>query len=295
MKIGASTVTAIFLGTTAITSAYLGSTQVFGGAEFSPSSLFAASEPGVWYDPSDLTTLFTDTAGTTPVTTPGQTVARMNDKSGRGNNATQATAASRPTYGVVPLGGRRNLLTQTNDLTNLTNWPTGDILLGSRIGAGVSVTDVEGYAYIAKGLTSFSYTNGTTYTFSATVVCDQTIANAPIRFAGGFGANAAALVNLQAGVSQRISITATATSSAAASPQFGIDARNVVVPGGSNATGYVVTFSDPQIETGTTATEYQRVTTAFDVTEAGVQSLSYLSFVGVDDSMLTGTITPGVD
>lgn len=67
---------------------------------FSPLSLFSASEPGFWYDPSDLTTMFQDTAGATPVTTPGQTVARINDKSGRGNNATQATAASRPTYQV---------------------------------------------------------------------------------------------------------------------------------------------------------------------------------------------------
>ena len=48
---------------------------------FSPSALFALAEPGVWYDPSDLTTLFTDTAGTTPVTTPGQTVALALDKS----------------------------------------------------------------------------------------------------------------------------------------------------------------------------------------------------------------------
>jgi hypothetical protein len=67
---------------------------------FSPASLFALSEPGVWLDPSDLTTMFQDTAGATPVTTPGQTVARINDKSGRGNHATQATAASRPTYQV---------------------------------------------------------------------------------------------------------------------------------------------------------------------------------------------------
>jgi hypothetical protein len=87
-----------------------------GSVAFSPVSLFAASEPGVWYDPSDLTTMFQDTAGTTPVTTPGQTVARINDKSGRGNNATQATTASRPTYGIVPLGGRRNLLLNTDTL-----------------------------------------------------------------------------------------------------------------------------------------------------------------------------------
>lgn len=60
--------------------------------------LFANDEPGVWYDPSDLDTLFQDTAGTIPVTTAGQTVARMNDRSGNGYHATQPTAAARPTY-----------------------------------------------------------------------------------------------------------------------------------------------------------------------------------------------------
>lgn len=71
---------------------------------YSPYNLFAASEPGVWYDPSDLTTLFQDTAGTTPVTAPGQAVGRINDKSGRGNHATQATVASRPLYQVDGTG-----------------------------------------------------------------------------------------------------------------------------------------------------------------------------------------------
>lgn len=70
------------------------------GAGFTPASLFAASEPGAWYDPSDITTLFQDTAGTTPVTAAGQSVARINDKSGRGNDATQATLAQQPTYQI---------------------------------------------------------------------------------------------------------------------------------------------------------------------------------------------------
>lgn len=48
---------------------------------FSPASLFAASEPGFWYDPSDLTTMFQDRAGTTPVTAVGQTVGLVLDKS----------------------------------------------------------------------------------------------------------------------------------------------------------------------------------------------------------------------
>ena len=60
--------------------------------------LFANGEIGVWYDPSDLTTLFQDTAGTIPVTAAGQTVALMLDKSGNALHATQATAAKRPVY-----------------------------------------------------------------------------------------------------------------------------------------------------------------------------------------------------
>lgn len=73
--------------------------------DFSPFTLFAGGEEGVWYDPSDLTTLFQDVAGTTPVTTPGQTVALMLDKSGNDYHATQSTAAARPTY-QVDAGGR---------------------------------------------------------------------------------------------------------------------------------------------------------------------------------------------
>jgi hypothetical protein len=47
---------------------------------FNPLSLFANGEQGVWFDPSDLTTTFTDTAGTTPAQV-GQAVALMLDKS----------------------------------------------------------------------------------------------------------------------------------------------------------------------------------------------------------------------
>ena len=75
--------------------------------------LFAASEPGAWYDPSDLSTLFQDTAGTTPVTAVEQAVALMLDKSGRGNHASQATSTKRPKY-----SRRVNLLTKTEDFSN---------------------------------------------------------------------------------------------------------------------------------------------------------------------------------
>lgn len=62
-------------------------------------ALFSASEQGTWFDPSDLSTLFSDSAGTTAAVVDGP-VGKMLDKSGRGNHATQATAGSRPTLKV---------------------------------------------------------------------------------------------------------------------------------------------------------------------------------------------------
>ena len=58
--------------------------------------MFASGEQGAWYDPSDMSTLFQDSAGTVPVTAVEQPVGRILDKSGRGNHATQATTTKRP-------------------------------------------------------------------------------------------------------------------------------------------------------------------------------------------------------
>ncbi len=59
-------------------------------------AMFASGEQGAWYDPSDLSTMYQDAAGTIPVTAVGQPVGKILDKSGRGNHATQSTTASRP-------------------------------------------------------------------------------------------------------------------------------------------------------------------------------------------------------
>jgi hypothetical protein len=193
-------------------------------------ALFALAEPGVWYDPSDLTTLFQDTAGTTPVTAPGQTVARVNDKSGRGNHATQSILASRPTYAVVPATGRRNLLLATDTLATQSRTVTA----------------------VAHTL---SFTGTGTVTLSGASTAGPLIGT---------------------GASNRVSLTFTPTA-----------ASLTLTVSGS------VTLA--QLELGSTATNYQRVGNAFDVTEAGVQSLSYLSFDGIDDFLVTPTITPGVD
>lgn len=71
-----------------------------------------------WYDISDLGTLFQDTTALTPVTTDGQVVARVNDKSGNGLHLLQATASQRPIYRTA--GGLHWLeFDGTNDLFDI--------------------------------------------------------------------------------------------------------------------------------------------------------------------------------
>lgn len=51
-----------------------------GGGGWTPAQWFLASEQGVWYDPSDMSTLFQDSAGLTPVTAVEQPVGLALDK-----------------------------------------------------------------------------------------------------------------------------------------------------------------------------------------------------------------------
>lgn len=67
---------------------------------FNPAFLFNGGGVGVWYDPSDLSTMFQDSAGTIAVTAPGQPVGLIKDKSGNNNHASQANNGQRPTYNV---------------------------------------------------------------------------------------------------------------------------------------------------------------------------------------------------
>lgn len=86
---------------------------------FSPGVIFSGSQPGVWFDPSNLSTLFQDSAGTIPVTAVGDPVGKMLDISGNGNHATQSTSSFRPTYQIDGTG-RPYLLFDGTDDTMIT-------------------------------------------------------------------------------------------------------------------------------------------------------------------------------
>lgn len=71
------------------------------GGGFSPLSL----SPYAWWDWSDTSTLFQDTAATTPAIAEDDPIGRVNDKSGNARNATQGTAGSRPTLKLAVQNG----------------------------------------------------------------------------------------------------------------------------------------------------------------------------------------------
>lgn len=108
-----------------------------GGGPFDPTSLFASGEQGVIFDPTDLSTLFQDTSGTSAVTASGQAVARMNDISGNGNDVTQSNLANRPTYNVT--SGKSSLVFVPGDSTSfslptalLSGWTSGTGMFGAK-------------------------------------------------------------------------------------------------------------------------------------------------------------------
>ena len=88
----------------------------------SPETGLTIEDVAVWYDPSDLTTMFQDEAGTVPVTAHGQTVRKLLDKSGNdqhliGNATFQEVAGVRTLF----FDGSTNYFTGTADLGSSGN------------------------------------------------------------------------------------------------------------------------------------------------------------------------------
>jgi hypothetical protein len=302
----------------------LGSVAGFGVQQFSPADLFSAGEQGAWYDPSDLTTLFTDSAGTTPVTGVEQFVGRMNDKSGRGNHATQTTSAKRP-----KLAARYNLLTYseqfdngawtksdvTADATTATTDPLGgntaDVILESATtaphfwrhtgGAVGGDTTYVGSAYVkSNGRTKIqmlperpggSQWAGVTFNLS-----NNTYNSTPIT-AGATTFISASIVDVYNGW-KRITVTARSASGSFFNGMlFALlnDAvsETTVAPSyaGDITKGIYIWGADlrPASQaTGLIGPTYQRVVDAATYDTAGF--LPYLQFDGLDDSMSTNSI-----
>lgn len=132
--------------------------------------LFALGEKGFWFLPDDLSTLFQDSAGTIPVTSVGQSVGRINDKSPNGFSLIQPTAGFRPTLGLSATG--HNCL----EFNGVDQWMTSNPLdlASSQVTVFAAVrklTDVSTGTIIELSLTSA--TNNGTFALSAPSAAGQ--------------------------------------------------------------------------------------------------------------------------
>jgi len=120
-----------------------------GGRAFSPLSLFTSGVVGAWYDPSDYSSLFQDSAGTTPVTAVEQPVGLMLDKS----------------QGLV-LGSEK--VTNGTFDTNVTGWSVGPLSGTPTWSAGEMLVTVN----VANGRAQTTLSGmivGATYRLTATM------------------------------------------------------------------------------------------------------------------------------
>lgn len=266
------------------------------------SLLFGSGQQGAWYDPSDMSTLFQDEAGTIPVTAVEQPVGRMLDKSGRGNHATQATTTKRPV-----LSRRVNLALATEDASSAKWMPpiNATVAAASAVGAPLvsalwAVTETATSAVHVVGMTLLGVVSGGTYTISYIVKAGaRTWARIFEDTAGSF-----AYFNLSTG---EIGTTTNATANIVSLgngfyrcsmtyAQSGTVLRARIAPALNNGVvvyagdgGIGLYVSGLQIEPGP-LTSYQRVNTATDYDADPAKFPAYLRFDGVDDAMQTGNI-----
>jgi hypothetical protein len=218
---------------------------------FSPAVLFANNEPGVWYDPSDLATLFQDTAGTTPVTTPGQTVALMLDKS----------------KGLTL--GPELVTNGTFDTADVWSLPAGSQISGGVLSVSTAVAgEIVGQA--------IEITAGKTYQITYTVISTNGQILVP-RLSSNSASSAPVTTT-----------TGTFTALVLAVSNTDRFAFNV---GGTGITCTIDNISVKELP-GNHATQ---PTAAARPTYQNDGTYHWLSFDGVDDWMVTPTITPAID
>jgi hypothetical protein len=213
-----------------------------------------------------------------------------------------------------PYWGRRNLLTYTEDFSNAVwsksnctvtsannDGPLGSsngtlITFTSNGGNGLSRSTLEGLGSGSTAPWSFYLKYGSWRWFEITSVRSSVATRSWVD-----------LLNLVAGTANHSGFSVTNLGNgwcrvSCSVGTTGIDEiyitprdANGSSAGATTNNGTTFYVSSQQVENDSTATAYQKVNTAFDVTEAGVQTLHYLQFDGADDFLVTGTITPGVD
>jgi hypothetical protein len=213
-----------------------------------------------------------------------------------GNHRTQATTAARPLYALHPVGGVRNLLEYTEEFDNAV-WVKGNVAVTDQ---GEGVFNLA-FADAAVGFVQ-QFTSDTG-AFTVVLEAKQVDVNDfDIFITGGTAArtrynfstdsflfSGAEVSTTNSEVLEdgwvRLTVTATVTTAAGFK----------VTPSGITSGVENILIRRPQLEQGSTATNYQRVGSFLDVSEEGKARRGRLWYNGTSHFMETGTITPGTD
>ena len=114
---------------------------LFNVLTFQPTSLPNLTQ---WLDSTDITTLFQNSAGTTPVTATGQNVEYWADKSGSGNNVLKNGAIAVPTYDATLIGSRNALNYASSRMLKSSSAPAKSLNV-TFIMVGVVKTTITSY------------------------------------------------------------------------------------------------------------------------------------------------------
>ena len=218
-----------------------------------------------------------------------------------GFHATQSTTTARPILARIPEGGRRNLLTFTEAFDNAA-WV--------KTQSTVAVTANPQEWYLANdGVNATSIIsqaiNPPSDAFFTIELKADTLRYVRLRYLNVTNANAVN-IDLVAGTSDGLPLVDAGDGFYRVFLGFtsGADNNGIITitlsdtSGGTNitpSTAKRIIMRKPQFELGSTATDYQKVVSTYDVTEAGKADLYHLVFDGTDDWLVTPTITPGTD
>lgn len=290
----------------------LNSAQTMFPRPWTPARLFQAGQGGAFF--SAQAGLFQDTAGTQPVTAPGQSVALMWDLSNQGNHAVQVTPASRPTYGRHPARGIVNRANGSAAPANNAFWTNTLTQNGVTITRTATGSDAEGpwaeYSVVgtATALTSFNTLSGPSSRVAAAV---GQVFTTSYRAWCVAGSEPPAGCGARADVWEEIApttVNGTPTISAlfkGTTPTMLSATRTLSVAGTNQAragftirveigatVNFTIRVQALQFEQGSARTGYQTNVSPFDITEMGQQDCFYIQPDGVDDWMqFSGPIT----
>jgi hypothetical protein len=264
---------------------------------FRPSQLFADGGNGILWDFTATGPLFTDSAGTTPLTAAEQTIGMVRDGSRTRSPITayagvQASAGLRPPYGIAP-ASRRQLLTYSEDFANaawsVSTGGTGSLpTITANYGIAPDGTATAARVQLDKGAGT---TSADISQWNGPIV--NQIVGVPfvssVWFKTNDGSTKAVIVVDPAGVGQLINVTGTWQQFSVSAVAAATTNRPRIRLRGNEftATTADILYWHPQWEAGSTATAYQKSVTALEITETGFATYGYTQPDRNDDILST--------